>query len=158
MYELSLSGFTPHFNLDRLLGVNLFFRNKQGTQLTAAGQIFLEEARSLLTQAEKAIRSVQQSTKSKHIKFGFSMCAFAGLLPNGVQIFRQTCPDVEIVLNEMPTPVQIQALLDSEITVGFLHAPVHYPKIVTQVAASNSLIVAVQVYQRICNRYLCTDK
>lgn len=121
----------------------LLLRSKRGVALTASGEAFLEEARSVLAQTEKAIQSAQRATTPKRITIGFSMCAFDRLLPQVVQAFRLACPDVEITLTEMITPNQVEALLKGEISVGFLHLPINAPELITKIILSDVLVVAL---------------
>lgn len=125
------------------MGVDLLLRSKRGVALTASGQAFLEEARSVLAQTEKAIQLAQRATTPKRITIGFSMCAFDRLLPQVVQAFRLACPNVEVTLTEMITPNQVEALLKGEISVGFLHLPINAPELITKVILSDVLVVAL---------------
>src|SRR5580698_7480053 len=47
-------------DLEHEVGAQLFVRTARGVELTAAGTIFLDHARAMLTQADAALRSVRQ--------------------------------------------------------------------------------------------------
>jgi DNA-binding transcriptional LysR family regulator len=51
--------------LEEELGVTLFHRSKRRIELTDAGQVFLEEARRTLVQAEHARRMAQRAQRSE---------------------------------------------------------------------------------------------
>lgn len=112
--------------LERELGVELLQRDRRGVKLTQAGEIFLEQARLTVAQAEQAIKTVKQVVQSQPavLTVGYSMCAFDRLLPKIVQSFRQSCPEVEIRLLELSSAAQVEALLAGEIDCGFLHLPI----------------------------------
>src|ERR1700709_1578398 len=47
-------------DLEREVGASLFLRTARGVELTAAGSIFLDHARVMLSQADAAVQSVRQ--------------------------------------------------------------------------------------------------
>lgn len=112
--------------LEEELGVNLFHRSKRRIELTEAGQIFLEEARRTLAQAEHARRMAQRAQRSEIGRFvmGFVSEATYDLLPSMLQTYRARFPGVEIVLREMTTMQQVQALQKSNIHLGLLCPPI----------------------------------
>lgn len=131
--------------LEEELGVELFQRNKRGVALTKAGQAFLDEARLTLAQAERAVKAAQQTVKAQSLQLtiGFSICAFNRVLPEVIQLFRQTVPDAKITMTEMSTELQIQALLDESIDIGFLQPPIVQPEITTRTLLREPLVVAL---------------
>jgi DNA-binding transcriptional LysR family regulator len=50
--------------LEEELSVQLFYRTKRNVQLTEVGQLFLEEARQILTQADQAVAIVPSSMQN----------------------------------------------------------------------------------------------
>jgi LysR family transcriptional regulator, hca operon transcriptional activator len=50
-------------DLEHEVGAPLFLRSARGVELTAAGRVFLDHARVVLSHAETALRSVRQSIK-----------------------------------------------------------------------------------------------
>src|ERR1700749_4079773 len=50
-------------DLEHEVGTPLFLRSARGVELTAAGRIFLDHARVVLSQAETALRSVREIAK-----------------------------------------------------------------------------------------------
>jgi DNA-binding transcriptional LysR family regulator len=131
--------------LEEELGVELFRRSKRSVALTQAGQVFLNEARLTLAQAEHAAKAAKNAmaVQSKRLIIGFSICVFHRVLPEIIQAFRQKFPDVTVTLMEMSTQLQIQALLNEEIDVAFIHAPVACGEIMTMTLLSEPLVVAL---------------
>jgi DNA-binding transcriptional LysR family regulator len=131
--------------LEEELGVPLFHRNSKGVALTEAGQVFLEQARIILSQSEQATQLVQQlhTVQKPTLTIGFSMCAFDRLVPNLVQDFRGLYPDVEVRLSELSSQAQAEALIVGEIDCGFLHLPIAQPELVTETLLKEPIVVVL---------------
>ncbi len=112
--------------LEEDLGVTLFHRRNRRIELTDAGQIFLEEARRTLAQAEHARRMAQRAQRSEigRIVIGFVSETTYDLLPAMLQAYRARFPQVEVILREMTTTQQVQALQKGRIHFGVLRPPV----------------------------------
>ncbi|KYC40608.1 hypothetical protein WA1_26185 [Scytonema hofmannii PCC 7110] len=140
--------------LEEELGVELFHRSKRGVALTEAGKAFLDEARLTLAQAERAAKAARQAIamQARQITIGFSICAFNEVLPEIIQAFRQKFPEVKLSLTEMSTELQIQALLQETIDIGFIHGPIQQPGIETVTLLREPLIVALPPMHPLANR------
>jgi DNA-binding transcriptional LysR family regulator len=112
--------------LEEELGVRLFHRSKRRIELTDAGQVFLEEARRTLVQAEHARRMAQRAQRREigRLVMGFVSEATYDLLPLMLHAYRARFPGVEIVLREMTTMQQVQALQKGSIHLGMLRPPI----------------------------------
>ncbi len=110
-------------NLEEELGVRLFDRTKRAVQLTDAGRYFLNEARQLLLQAEQAAETARRIYQGKagRLVIGFVGSVIHTFLPESLRLFRDRFPDVELVLQEMNTAEQVDALLARRIDVAFLY-------------------------------------
>ncbi|MBV9389305.1 MAG: LysR family transcriptional regulator [Chroococcidiopsidaceae cyanobacterium CP_BM_ER_R8_30] len=108
-------------NLEAELGVKLFERTKRQVQLTAAGQLFLEHSYQVLAQIEQAVQSAQRVGRGEvgQLVIGFVGGATYGIFPDILRTFRTRFPEVELVLYELTTIQQIQALRERRIEVGF---------------------------------------
>jgi len=111
--------------LERELDVLLLERSRRVVKLTAAGQMFLLEARRILRLSDDAVRSVQQVANSEGaISLGFLPASSYSLLPRLVSFLATEMSHVEIFLKEMATQDQIEALSANRIDVGILRPPI----------------------------------
>ncbi|WP_025130235.1 LysR family transcriptional regulator [Pseudomonas sp. PH1b] len=109
--------------LEGQLDIQLLNRNNKSVSLTNAGQVLLEEARYLLLRAEQARRLTQRSAEgfAGRLSLGFVNSILHRGLPQAVKAFERDHPDTEIVLMEMNSADQAQALQRGQIDLGFVH-------------------------------------
>lgn len=129
--------------LEYLCGVTLFQRDRLGARLTIAGEQLLPEAREVLKCYEKFLNKAGDIQKGKAGKLilGFGISSFQ-MAPAKVAVFRSLFPDVQVFLNDMPSTVQCQALLEGNLQAGFVRLPVS-EKLQSQVLTEEKLVLAV---------------
>ncbi|MDQ0189197.1 LysR family transcriptional regulator [Alicyclobacillus cycloheptanicus] len=112
--------------LERELGVQLFQRTKRKVELTAAGEVFLREARDVLARVDHAAEQARRADRGEigELSIGFVGSATYDILPVVVREYRRRYPHVHLSLTEMATPVQVEALARRDIDVGVLRPPV----------------------------------
>jgi DNA-binding transcriptional LysR family regulator len=109
--------------LEEHLGVRLLERGRRSTpRLTAAGEVFLPEARRVLQaleQAEAVGRAASEGLVGR-VRVGYvASAAYSGVLADAVaHVVDGT--EVEVAVEEMSTPDQVEALLAGRIDVGLL--------------------------------------
>ena len=110
-------------NLEEELGFKLFDRSKRTIQMTAAGSHFLKEARQVLLHVEQAAEAARRihHGKSGRLVVGFVGSVIHTFLPEGLRLFRERFPEVELVLHEMNTAEQMMSLHAKRIDVGFFY-------------------------------------
>ncbi|KVM61737.1 LysR family transcriptional regulator [Burkholderia ubonensis] len=110
------------------LGVRLFARTSKSVALTNAGEVLLGEARRLLLQAAEAERLTVRSASgyAGRLRVGFVHSMLYRGLPDAVRRFEADHPGVEIVLSEMNTQAQVQAIQRGQIDLGYAHWG-HFP-------------------------------
>jgi DNA-binding transcriptional LysR family regulator len=108
--------------LESELHTQLLWRTKRRVELTGAGEAFLEEARKTLAQAEQAARVAQSTAAGEtgQVQLGFIDSALYGFLPRLLRGFRDRHPDVQVVLHELTSGQQIEALRRAEIQLAVL--------------------------------------
>jgi DNA-binding transcriptional LysR family regulator len=112
--------------LEAELGVSLLARTRRRVELTAAGQVFLEEGRRALAQVERAQNLARRAATGEfgRLTIGGTESATWVVLPELLRDFRRRYPNVDLAIREMPSPLQLEALRNGEIDVGFVRPPV----------------------------------
>ena len=107
--------------LEEELGVKLLLRTKRSVRLTAAGQVFLREAKDILNRVEQSRAHVRQAAQGATGTlaigcFGWTTSLF---LPELIHAYRTRYPAVRITLDELLPRDQLDALEAGRIDVGF---------------------------------------
>lgn len=131
--------------LESELGVQLFHRTKRQVALTAAGKIFLKQVYKILIDIEKTCESARRAQRGEigNIIVGFTGTATYDILPNLLQPYRSTFPFVDISVLQLSTTDQIQSLLNEEINIGILCAPIQNSQLNFEVIHQESFIIAM---------------
>jgi len=108
--------------LEHALGVKLFERTSRTVRLTTAGHVFLTDAMRLLSMAEQAATSAQRASKGEtgRVTIGFVPGAGVDLVPRLVAAAQKALPDIDVVLKEMVSVAQHEALAANMIDLGFV--------------------------------------
>lgn len=111
--------------LEEDLGVRLFERSSRQVRLTAAGAAFLVESRRILAQAADARALVGRiaSGLSGRLQVGFVASMLYRGMPELLARHRDSHPGIEVVLRELNSGEQLDALLAGRLDAGFVHAP-----------------------------------
>jgi DNA-binding transcriptional LysR family regulator len=112
--------------LERELGVALLDRLGRGIRLTPAGRGFLRDARRLLHEAESAALSVRRipTGQAGSVTVGFTAASAPGVLAPLLRSARASLPQVDVVLRELVTADQLDALSAGELDLGLARPPV----------------------------------
>lgn len=107
--------------LESFLGNTLFQRDRKTTQLTAFGQQFLKEAQSFMAQYENLCILGQKISSGEQglLRIGFSHYALE-MIPLLIVKFRQERPGIELVLKDLSTHEQLEALRNRQLDIGFV--------------------------------------
>ena len=108
-------------DLENELGVDLFERSNRRIRPTAAGMLFLEDAKATLASASRAIENVKRAEKGEvgTLTIGFFAGALGSFVPKLINEFRRRFQGVKISLMEMVPSQQEKALQNGTIDVGF---------------------------------------
>jgi DNA-binding transcriptional LysR family regulator len=116
--------------LEASLGARLFIRKTRSVALTDVGKRFLEEARAVLSCAERAELVGRRAATGElgSIAVGYILAAaYGGFVSSAILDFRGSHPDASIQLRRMQTIPQMAALLDGSLDIGFARAPDRFP-------------------------------
>lgn len=108
--------------LEHEVGVLLIERTKRSVQLTPAGHAFLPEAEDILLRCEAASLAARRAIRGDagSITLGFISAARFKVLPQIVSGAYHKLKDVDVVLKEMSTPEQKEALLSNRLNLGLI--------------------------------------
>lgn len=112
-------------DLERELGFPLFDRLPRGVRLTAAGRMFLNDARRILLDVDEAKRRAERIAlgKAGTLRIGITTAiSWHGLVVNAFREFRRRQPDVELVLHHLNSVHQVEAVVSDRLDVGFAAA------------------------------------
>ncbi|HLX79395.1 MAG TPA: LysR family transcriptional regulator [Burkholderiales bacterium] len=113
-------------DLEQRLGATLLERTRRRVELTPAGTRFLEEAKRLLLQLERAVLDAgsMAAGDSGRLRLGFVSLADYGVLPGLLKAYKAAKPGISLALREMLSPEQAVALTAGELDFGLLLPPV----------------------------------
>ncbi|MEL6130861.1 MAG: LysR family transcriptional regulator [Cyanobacteria bacterium J06628_4] len=146
--------------LETELGVQLFARTRRKVELTAAGQVFQQEARQLLQHLEQAIRKTQQANRGEvgRLAIAFVSSAMYSLLPDYLKQYREQYPHIEIILHELSTQEQIQGLLNNRLDIGFMRPPVNTATLQARPVLQEPLVAALPLNHRLASQPIISVK
>jgi DNA-binding transcriptional LysR family regulator len=113
--------------LEQELDVQLFRRQPRGMELTDAGAAFLERARVILDEVERAVATTRRTARGEEgrVVVGFTSSApFHPFVPRILRAFRDTAPLVSLVLEESGSSELVQGLHNEDIDAAFIRSPV----------------------------------
>jgi DNA-binding transcriptional LysR family regulator len=137
--------------LEEELGAELIDRNVRPMALTKAGAFFFEQCSQILArlnEVQEATRRISQGQR-RWFGIGFVPSALYGFLPELIRSYRMASEGVEVILSEMTTIQQAEALKAGRIDVGFGRLPLDDPQLVCQVIAEEPLVVALPLKHRL---------
>lgn len=106
--------------LEEEVGARLLERNTVRVSLTEPGSLFLEDARKLLADLEKAVRRAAEAGPGKAVlRIGSVGPIATEFLPKALKAYRQRSPEVEISFVEVPPPEQAVAVSRGAIDIAF---------------------------------------
>jgi DNA-binding transcriptional LysR family regulator len=109
--------------LEALVGARLFERDSKGVRLTPAGAAFRASAQDLLDRAEDACalaREVQDGEVGR-MRLGFVGSTLFNGLSAWLQAFQASHPKVEVIVVELNSQDQIDALVQEELDLALVH-------------------------------------
>lgn len=109
-------------DLEHEVGTPLFSRGPRGVELTAAGRVFLDHARVVLSQTETAVRSARQIALPAKPTFtmGFMIGHDSTWIPQALHVLRDQLPEIHVVISTQNSPQLASALSQGLIDVAFL--------------------------------------
>ena len=142
--------------LEEELGATLLDRDRHHVALTAAGKVFLDHARRLLTAAAEAARAAGRAARGEtgRLAIGFIAQLSYEWLPTVLRSFRKRYADVEISLTELTPTRQIEELVDRRIDLGIigLGLPQPHDELEIAIMSQERLVAAVPLDHPLATR------
>ncbi|MCA3178613.1 MAG: LysR substrate-binding domain-containing protein [Burkholderiaceae bacterium] len=112
--------------LEERLGLRLLERRRTGVVPTAAGHALVRELDAFFPRYAQMLERVRAAARGEvgALRIGFVTPAEYSFLPAGLREFRQLHPGIGLVLHEMTSDAQFDALRDGELDAGFAMLPV----------------------------------
>lgn len=131
--------------LEAFFGAPLLTRNNRGVELTEAGRLLAKEARAILSMTDQAVERTHKALQGQlgRIDVGVFGSGILGVLPQIVLTFRETHPEVNVVLHNMNKREQFEALRQRRLTVGFNRLIPSEPGITSEIIQMERLFLAV---------------
>jgi DNA-binding transcriptional LysR family regulator len=109
-------------DLEDEIGFKVFDRLPRGVRISAAGRLFLEDARRILHQVNEATTRARRvaSGQSGTLQVGFvESVSWHGIVPESFKRFREARPDAELQLRPMSSAEQMEAIRLGSLDAGF---------------------------------------
>lgn len=114
-------------DLEIELGFSLFDRSRRGVEPTAAGAVFLEDARGLLAHAQRAKERAAHAAAGLDgsLAVGFTSSAAMGrIAPELIVAYRERYPRVRLSFSDGNAAALTQAILQSTLDIALVRTPV----------------------------------
>jgi len=131
--------------LEHTLQFPLFKRNNRSVQLTPAGHAFRAEARQILSLAENAVSVARRHSQGQagRLRMGFTAGSSYRHLPRLLAYSSRELKELEIVLEEMVTVQQVEALQANQIDLALGRQQPNQPDLDGLCIAREQLLLAV---------------
>jgi LysR family hca operon transcriptional activator len=130
-------------DLEAEVGAQLLTRRARGIELTPAGRVFLDHARSVLSQVEAAGEAARRITHPT--KPCFSMGFLTGheltWMPEALHILRDELPNIDVMISSQYSPLLADALAQGKIDAAFLRREKGMPELAFRLLLKEPLMV-----------------
>jgi DNA-binding transcriptional LysR family regulator len=134
-------------DLEEELGFKVFDRLPRGVKLSAAGTLFLEDARRILQAVSEAIARATRVARGQSgtLRVGFpENASWHGVVPDSFRRFREQQPGVELELRPVASLEQLDAIRSGRLDAGFLNfMPKAEPELEQLIVAAQKVELAV---------------
>lgn len=140
--------------LEHALSVRLLERTSRSVRLTAAGQVFYRDAVSILRHADQAAALASRIEKGEagRVTVGFTAVAGYDLLPRIISAGQRALPHIDVVLREMVSQEQLDALISGSIDLGFVRPLSHDAPIEQRLLMRDPLVLALHANHRLARK------
>src|SRR5258705_8202205 len=132
-------------DLEEEVGAPLLTRGARGIELTPAGRVFLDHARSVLSQvatATEAARRIAHPAKPCFV-MGFLTGHELTWMPEALRILHDELPNVDVMISSQYSPLLADALLRGTVDAAFLRRERGRPDLAFRLLVKEPLMVIV---------------
>jgi DNA-binding transcriptional LysR family regulator len=111
-------------DLENEIGFKLFDRMPRGVRLSAAGELFLEDARRILQEVGEATARAARVARGQSgtLRVGFAEnVSWHGVAPNSFRRFREQHPSADLQLQPAASLEQLEAIRSRRLDAGFVN-------------------------------------
>jgi DNA-binding transcriptional LysR family regulator len=140
--------------LELEVGAQLLQRTTRVVELTGAGRVFAEQSRLALEHIERAALLARRAEAGQigNLRIAYMDFAINGALPEIIEAFSKSFPQIAIDLVHIPSTLQKDAIQDTSIDVGFMIGTYHAANIETIPFAMEKLVVLLPTGHRLAKR------
>lgn len=144
-------------DLENGLGGPLFLRQKNGVEVTEAGQRFLHHARELLASMGHARDEITSllGEPSGSVVIGVPPTAGETLIPETFRQCAESHPGIRLHVRESYSAATIQAVLRKELDLGLVHDPEPLPELLIRPLVSEQMHLIVKGGEDLPDRAPC---
>jgi DNA-binding transcriptional LysR family regulator len=112
-------------DLEEELGVALFEHSARAVRLTAAGRLFLDEARAVLRRAEQAVQAVRVAAGADggELNVAYAPSLTVEILPATLRLFQSEAPGARVKLHDFSTEQMLAGLQRASLDVALMIDP-----------------------------------
>src|SRR6478752_6465010 len=111
-------------DLEKEIGFKLFDRMPRGVRLSAAGELFMADAKRILQEVSEATARATRVARGQSgtLRIGFAENAsWHGVVPESFRRFREQQPDVDLQLQPAASLEQLDAIRSGRLDAGFVN-------------------------------------
>ena len=112
-------------DLEEEIGFQLLERSAKAVRLTAAGKVFLTEAREVLARVETAVKNAREVVQSGsgEIHVGYAPSLTVQILPAALRKFSEQFPRVRVALHDLSTEEMLAQLGEKKLHIAITVRP-----------------------------------
>jgi LysR family transcriptional regulator, hca operon transcriptional activator len=130
-------------DLEAEVGAQLLTRRARGIELTPAGRVFLDHARSVLSQVEAAAEAARRVAHPAKACFAMGFLTGHELtwMPEALRILRDELPNIDVMISSQYSPLLASALVKGTVDAAFLRRERGAPGLAFRLLVKEPLVV-----------------